>query len=88
MEHLIRRHVPQRTAHGIVGRLVRKALDRDVRLGDLPLDEFQAEHEALDSAVYDVLGPDNAVRAMQSHGSTSPDQVRQQVTRWKEQLAQ
>ena len=29
MEYLIRRGVPQRTAHGLVGRLVRKALDRD-----------------------------------------------------------
>ena len=33
MEHLIRRGIPQRTAHGLVGRLVRKALDRGVRLG-------------------------------------------------------
>ncbi len=40
MEHLIRRGVPQRTAHGLVGRLVRKALDRGVRLSDLSLDEF------------------------------------------------
>ncbi len=41
MEYLIRRGVPQRTAHGLVGRLVRKALDRGVRLADLPLADFQ-----------------------------------------------
>ncbi len=35
MEYLIRRGVPQRTAHGLVGRLVRKAMDRGVRLADL-----------------------------------------------------
>ena len=42
MEYLIRRGMPQRTAHGVVGKLVRKALDRGVRLADLPLEEFQA----------------------------------------------
>ena len=41
MEHLIRRGIPQRTAHGSVGRLVRKAMDRGVRLADLSLAEFQ-----------------------------------------------
>ena len=41
MEYLIRRGIAQRTAHGMVGKLVRKALDRGVRLADLSLDEFQ-----------------------------------------------
>jgi len=86
MEHLIRRGIPQRTAHGIVGRLVRKALDRDMRLCDLSLEDMQAEHDAIDADVYSVLGPENAVAAMQSHGSTSPDQVYQQVKRWEERL--
>jgi len=86
MEYLIARGVPQRTAHGIVGRLVRKALDRGVRLADIPLAEFQESHAALDAAVYDVLGPENAVAAMISYGSTNRSQVLAQITRWKESL--
>ena len=72
MEYLIRRGVPQRTAHGMVGRLVRKALDRGVRLSDLSLDEFREAHPDLDASVYDVLGPEKAVAAMASFGSTGP----------------
>jgi len=87
MEHLIRRGVPQRTAHGLVGRLVRKALDRDVRLKDLSLEEFRQAHPDLDESVYEVLGPDKAVAAMMSYGSTGPAQVQEQVRRWKELLA-
>jgi len=86
MEHLIRLGVPQRTAHGVVGRLVRKALDRGVRLTDLPIEEFTAAHADLDEGVYDVLGCERAVAAMTSFGSTGPEQVRQQVARWKELL--
>ncbi len=86
MEHLIRRGVPQRTAHHVVGRLVRAALDRGVRLSDLELSEFTAAHPALDANVYEILGPANAVAAMQSYGSTGPEQVRQQVDRWRKML--
>ena len=87
MEYLIQRGIPQRTAHGLVGRLVRKALDRGVRLSDLSLEEFREAHPDLDASVYNVLGPEKAVAAMVSYGSTGPAQVREQVRRWKELLA-
>ena len=88
MEHLIRRGVPQRTAHKSVGRLVRKALDRGVRLADLSLAEFREADAQLDASVYDVLGPEKAVAAMMSYGSTAPKEVKKQVQRWKEKLTQ
>ena len=86
MEYLIRRGVPQRTAHELVGQLVRKALDRDVRLGDLPLEEFRAALPELDESVYEVLGVEHAVAAMQSYGSTAPEQVKKQVEIWKKRV--
>ncbi len=86
MEHLIRLGIPQRTAHGLVGSLVGKALKQGVSLAELPLDEFRGAHPQLDESVYEVLGAGNAVRAMQSYGSTAPQQVDRQITRWKERL--
>jgi len=86
MEHLIGRGLPQRTAHGLVGRLVRKAMDRGVRLADLSPDDFREVHPDIDEGIYDVLGPEKAVAAMTSHGSTGPAQVAEQVRRWQEFL--
>jgi argininosuccinate lyase len=86
MEYLIRLGVPQRTAHEMVGQLVRKALDRDVRLGDLPLDDFRAALPELDESVYEVLGVERAVAAMQSYGSTAPEQVKKQIEIWKKRV--
>ena len=86
MEYLIRRGVPQRTAHEMVGQLVRKALDRDVRLSDLPLDDFRAALPELDESVYEVLGVERAVAAMQSYGSTAPEQVKKQIEIWKKRV--
>ena len=86
MEHLVRRGVPQRTAHGAVGRLVRKAMERNVPLAELPLAEFRQVHPDFDEEVYQILGAANAVRAMQSYGSTGPQRVRQQLDLWKKRL--
>lgn len=86
MERLIQRGVPQRDAHHAVGRLVRRALDSGRRLEDLTLEEFREEIGELGPEVFSWLGPWNAVRAMQSEGSTSPDLVQEQVRRWKNRL--
>ena len=67
----------------MVGRLVRKAMDRGVRLADLPLAEFQEADAGLDEGVFEALGVERAVAATTSYGSTGPDQVRRQIARWK-----
>ncbi len=87
MEYLIVRGVPQRTAHGMVGRLVRKALEQKVRLQDLPLEAFREEWPQADRGLFEVLGAQQAVGAMRTYGSTNPDEVRRQIERWKQRLA-
>jgi argininosuccinate lyase len=86
MEHMIRRGMPQRKAHDLVGNLVRKALTRSLRLSDLPLADFQEADPGLDESVYTVLGAENAVRAFVSYGSTAPEQVKHQLAAWRKRL--
>src|SRR5687767_3937127 len=87
MEELIRRDIPQRTAHEIVGKLVRKALDRNCALVDLELADFQAEQPQLDKSIFDVLGVKRAIEHFVSYGSTAPAEVDRQVAAWKAKLA-
>ena len=70
----------------MVGKLVRKALDRDVRLSDLTLEEFQAVDETLDTSLRGVLGVERAVDAFVSYGSTAPAEVAAQLQSWKQKL--
>lgn len=86
MEHLIRRGIPQRTAHGLVGRLVRQAMERECSLSELPLEVFQQAEPSLDQSVYEVLGARQAVEAMQSYGSTAPAEVQRQIEDWRKKL--
>jgi argininosuccinate lyase len=86
MEYLIKRGVPQRTAHEIIGKLVASAMKRDLPLKKLDLSELQAAHQAIDESVYEVLGVEQAVMAFSSEGSTAPVEVAKQVALWKERL--
>ncbi|MGA2061718.1 MAG: argininosuccinate lyase [Thermoguttaceae bacterium] len=86
MEYLIRRGIAQRTAHGLVGGLVARAMELGLSLSNLPLGEFQTADPKLDKSVYDVLGAEKAVAAMASYGSTNPKHVDEQVRGWKKRL--
>ncbi|MDO5552736.1 MAG: argininosuccinate lyase [Planctomycetia bacterium] len=86
MEYLIRKDIPQRTAHGIVGRLVRSAMDHRLPLVELPLSELQEACPEIDESVYDFLGAANAIAAMKSYGSTAPDQVHSQLSLWQKKF--
>lgn len=86
MEWMIRRGMPQRRAHHLVGAIVGEAMKQAVPLSDLPIEVMQELAPELDETVYDCLGTKNAVEAFVSYGSTCPAEVRAQIDKWKEQL--
>ena len=88
MEALIRRGIPQRTGHEIVGALVAKCEESGKRLADLPDEAFLQAHPGLDLSIKSALGVANAIEAFQSYGSTAPAQVAKQLAIWKERLAE
>jgi argininosuccinate lyase len=88
MEELIRRGTPQRTAHEWVGRLVRKALDRNSTLAELSTADFQEIDPSLDGSLREALGVERAIGRFQSYGSTAPVEVAKQLEIWKKRLSE
>jgi argininosuccinate lyase len=86
MEHLIKKGLPQRTAHHLVGSLVAVANEHEITLAELSLEQLQGVHPELDESLKNALGVAQAVKAYQSYGSSNPDRVREQVRRWTTQL--
>ena len=86
MEYLIKRGIPQRKAHHMIGDLVRLATEKSVTLAELPLEDFQSADPTLDASVYNFLGVKNAIDAFQSVGSTGPRFVSEQISMWKNRL--
>lgn len=85
-DYLVRKGVPFRDAHEIVGKAVRKALKKECDLADLPLEALQALCERIEEDVYEVLTLEGSVRARNHYGGTAPDQVRQSVQEGRKRL--
>lgn len=86
MEHLIAKGMPQRTAHHLVGSLVRAAQEAKIPLSQLSDQQLKQVDSSLDSSVREVLGVEKAVQAYHSSGSSNPELVQQQVQYWRQQL--
>jgi argininosuccinate lyase len=86
MEHLIRRGVPMRSAHEVVGKLVRRCEVAKCRLADLPDSAFEEAYPGI-ADVRGGLGVAQALQAFRSYGSTAPTEVAEQLRAWRERLA-
>jgi argininosuccinate lyase len=87
MEFLVLQGVPMRSAHEAVGKLVRLCEEKRCRLAELPAEAYDSIRQGIAGKVYNVLGVANALAAFRSYGSTAPEQVDEQIRRWREWLA-
>ena len=78
-DYLVSKDVPFRKAHEIVGQIVLSCTQQGIYLLDVPLEEYQQAHPAIDSDIYDYLRPESCVKRRTSYGSTGQEAVRQQL---------
>jgi argininosuccinate lyase len=76
---LVRRGMPFREAHAVVGGLVRRALERGVSLSELERDELTEFSELLDDEYYEVLSGDRWLESKRSVGGTASQRVAEQL---------
>jgi argininosuccinate lyase len=78
-DYLVAKGLPFRSAHSIVGKLVHSCIEKQKRLEELTLEEFQAASTLIEKDVYEKLDIQNVVAIRNSYGGTSYDQVRLQL---------
>ncbi|MDY7078714.1 MAG: argininosuccinate lyase [Chloroflexota bacterium] len=80
-DYLVRKGVPFRQSHHLVGRVVRRAEELGVPLQVLDLAEYQAIHLSFAEDVYKVFDFRRSVEARAAEGGTAPAAVRAQIER-------
>ena len=85
-EELVRRGMPFRSAHEVIGRLVRRAEERKVTLRELSPEDLRGVDPALSAEVMEALDPRRAVAARVLPGGPAPDMVLAEVERLEEEL--
>ncbi|HXS33980.1 MAG TPA: argininosuccinate lyase [Solirubrobacterales bacterium] len=84
---LVRRGVPFREAHGVVGGLVRDAVEQGKTLSELSQDEISARSEHLDKSFYEVLERSSWLESKRIEGGTGSAALAVQINQAKDALA-
>ncbi len=87
-DYLVKKGLPFRDSHEVVALAVRHADTQKCDLSDLPLDVLRGFSDLIENDVYEVLTPEGSLNARNHIGGTAPAQVRAQVARWKQLLAE
>jgi argininosuccinate lyase len=85
-EELVRGGTPFREAHEIVGRLVRRAEERNVSLRQLTPEDLRTVDPRVTPAVRDALDPARAVAARTVIGGPAPEAVKREIARLTAEL--
>jgi len=85
-DYLVRRGVPFRQAHHLVGALVKKAETQGVKLSALQHADYVEVSPLFGEDVFEVFDFDKAVARREVQGGTSPQAVREQLRLAKEVL--
>ena len=76
-DYLVRKGLPFREAHAVVGHAVRLAIETGRSLTDIPLSELQGLSPLFDADVIETLRIETCIEARRSEGGTGYAQVRQ-----------
>ena len=87
-DYLVRKGVPFRDAHEIVGKAVQRGIEKGKDLAQLSLKELKGFSKHIEEDVFEVLTLEGSVAARNHIGGTAPEQVLAAVERARHWLTQ
>ena len=85
--YLVRRGVPFRLAHEIVGKAVQHCLELGCELADLPLEQLRELSPCFDQDFYSCLRLETVLGIHDVPGGTAPARVREALENAKREIA-
>ncbi|MEW8218268.1 MAG: argininosuccinate lyase [Candidatus Thiodiazotropha taylori] len=87
-DYLVRKGIPFRDAHEVVGKAVAFGVAESRDLSEMSLAELQQFSDQIDEDVFEILTLEGSVSARDHIGGTAPAQVRQAIQRARQRLAE
>lgn len=78
-DYLVRKGIPFREAHGIVGGAVNYCIKHHKMLEELSLEELRQFNEKIEEDIYEAITLEACIEARKSYGGTSPEAVKHQI---------
>jgi argininosuccinate lyase len=82
-DYLVKKGVPFRTAHDVVGKVVLIGIEHGKELNELTLDEMRSVLQDIDESVFDALSLEQTLASKSTIGGTGPERVSAALERAK-----
>jgi argininosuccinate lyase len=85
-DYLVRKGIPFRDAHDIVGKIVRRAIELGKEIDELPISELREYSKVIGDDVFAVLTLESTLASKRCPGGTSPARVAEALSAARESL--
>ena len=85
-DYLVKKQIPFRDAHEIVGKVVAHCVENNLQLSELSIETLKHYSNLIDADVFDCLTLEGSVNSRNHIGGTAPEQVKQAVSRARNRL--
>ena len=83
-DYLVKKNVPFRDAHGFVGLLVLKCIEKDIALDELSLEEYKAICPVFDDDIYEAISLKTCIEKRLTTGAPGPEMMRKVIQHYEE----
>jgi argininosuccinate lyase len=80
-DYVVRKGIPFRNAHEIVGKTVRYCIETGKDIPELTLEEFREFSEVIEADIYDYVTLEASVNARRATGGTAREAVERELKR-------
>ena len=85
-DYLVNHGVPFRDAHGIVGQLVLKCIEKGISLDELSLEEYKEISPVFEQDIYEAISMKTCVEKRTTIGAPGQEAMKKVIAIYKEQL--
>ena len=87
-DYLVKKGVPFRDSHSIVGQMVAYAIGQGKNLDDFSLEEFKACSPLIEEDIYEAISMEICVGDRKVKGGPAPERVKEEIENGRNYLAQ
>lgn len=87
-DYLVNHGVPFRDAHGIVGRLVLRCIEKNIALDDMSLDEFQSVSSVFQEDIYEAISMETCINKRVTAGAPGRKAMESAIAVYEKYLAE
>lgn len=85
-DYLVKKGVPFRDAHGIIGRMVLFCIEKNIAIDDLSMDEFKTFSDVFNDDIYDAISLETCVNNRNTAGAPGAESMKAAIERYEHYL--